>query len=49
MTRPGWSNISAVKNKRVVALTADLVNRPGPRAALGVENIAKVLYPDIFK
>jgi iron complex transport system substrate-binding protein len=49
LTRPGWSNITAVKNKRIVALNADLVNRPGPRAALGVENIAKALYPDLFK
>lgn len=49
LTRPGWSNISAVKNKRIVTLNADLVNRPGPRAALGVEAIAKGLYPELFK
>ncbi len=49
LSRPGWSNITAVKSKRIVSLNADLVNRPGPRAALGVENIAKALYPDLFK
>jgi iron complex transport system substrate-binding protein len=49
LSRPGWSNISAVKNKRVVAINADLVNRPGPRAALGVEALAKAFYPDLFK
>jgi iron complex transport system substrate-binding protein len=49
IARPGWSNISAVKNKRVYALNAALVSRPGPRAALGVENMAKTLYPDLFK
>lgn len=49
MARPGWNVISAVKNKRVFAVSADLVNRPGPRAALGVEAIAKLLYPDLFK
>ncbi|NWJ98662.1 MAG: cobalamin-binding protein [Chloroflexi bacterium] len=49
MARPGWSNISAIKNKRVYVLEASLVSRPGPRAALGVENIAKTLYPDLFK
>ncbi len=49
LTRPGWDKISAIKNKRVYALNANLVNRPGPRAALGVENIAKALYPDLFK
>jgi iron complex transport system substrate-binding protein len=47
--RPGWNVISAVKNKRVFAVSADLVNRPGPRAALGVEEVAKLLYPDLFK
>jgi len=47
--RPGWNIISAVKNKRVFAVSADLVNRPGPRAALGVEAVAKLLYPDLFK
>ncbi len=49
LSRPGWENISAVKNKRITAVNADLVNRPGPRAALGVEAIAKALYPDLFK
>jgi iron complex transport system substrate-binding protein len=47
--RAGWNVISAVKTKRVYAVTADLVNRPGPRAALGVEAVAKLLYPDLFK
>jgi iron complex transport system substrate-binding protein len=49
MARPGWNVISAVKNKRVFAVNADLVNRPGPRAALGVEAVAKLLYPDLYK
>jgi iron complex transport system substrate-binding protein len=40
LARPAWQTISAVKNKRVVAI---------PRAALGVEQIAKALYPDLFK
>ncbi len=47
--RPGWNVISAVKNKQVFAVSADLVNRPGPRAALGVEAVARLLYPDLFK
>ncbi|HEX2910608.1 MAG TPA: cobalamin-binding protein [Chloroflexia bacterium] len=49
LARPGWSGISAIKNKRVYAINADLVNRPGPRAADGVVEIAKALYPDLFK
>jgi iron complex transport system substrate-binding protein len=49
LTRSGWNVIDAVKNKRVYAVTADLTNRPGPRAVQGVEQIAKFLYPDLFK
>lgn len=49
LARPGWSGITAVKNKRIVPINADLVNRPGPRAALGVEALAKALYPDLYK
>ena len=49
MARPGWNTIAAVKNKRVYAINADLTNRPGPRAVDGVEQVAKFLYPDLFK
>ncbi len=50
-TRPGWSGISAVKNRRVYLLSdvqADLVSRPGPRVVDGLELLAKLLYPDRF-
>jgi len=47
--RAGWDKLTAVKNKRVVALNPDVTNRPGPRAADGVELIARALYPDLFK
>ncbi len=47
--RAGWDKLTAMKNKRVVVLNPDLTNRPGPRAADGVEAIARALYPDLFK
>ncbi|MEW5718184.1 MAG: ABC transporter substrate-binding protein, partial [Chloroflexota bacterium] len=48
--RPGWSNISAVKNGRIVPLTDEnLVSRPGPRVVDGLEMIARALYPELFK
>ena len=47
--RPGWAAIPAVKNDRMHALDADLVNRPGPRIVEGMEMIAKALYPERFR
>lgn len=47
--RAGWDKISAVKNNRLFAIDPNLTNRPGPRVAEGIELIAKILYPDLFK
>lgn len=47
-TRPGWQNLDAVKNNRVIELDNDIISRPGPRIIDGLELIAKALYPDIF-
>lgn len=49
MARPGWNGIDAVKNKRVIDLDSNLVNRPGPRIVDGMELMAKSMYPDLFK
>ncbi|NPV28596.1 MAG: ABC transporter substrate-binding protein [Firmicutes bacterium] len=47
--RPGWEQIKAVKNNRIISqLDPNLINRPGPRAAEAVEAIAKAFYPEIF-
>ncbi len=47
--RPGWSQIAAVENGRVIAVDADISSRPGPRIVEGLEIIAKALYPDRFE
>lgn len=44
----GWQDISAIKNKQVIDVNPDLVTRPGPRLAEGVEDLAKAVYPDLF-
>ncbi len=49
MARPAWKDVPAVKNKRVTYVNADLMTRPGPRLVDGVEQLAKVIYPDVFK
>ena len=47
--RPGWGDISAVLHERVHAIDADIVDRPGPRIADGIEAVARLLYPDRFQ
>lgn len=44
----GWSAVSAVKNKRVFQIDPDIISRPGPRIIDALEQIAKILYPDLF-
>ncbi|WP_099203378.1 ABC transporter substrate-binding protein [Miniphocaeibacter massiliensis] len=44
MTRDGWKDIVAVKNKNVFLLDADELSRPGPRLVDG----AKALYNAIY-
>lgn len=46
--RPGWENLSAVKNNRVFVFDDSLLNRPGPRLTKGLEMLASVLHPEVF-
>ncbi len=46
MSRPGWENIAAVKNKRVHNdISPDALLRPGPRIVEALEELHKKLYP----
>ncbi len=47
--RPGWSNLSAVTNGNVVPFNDDLVSRPGPRLVDALEELAKLLRPELFQ
>lgn len=49
MTRPGYENLSAVRNGRVAAVKDDWVTLPGPRIVDGLEAIARILHPDLFE
>lgn len=49
LSRQGWSDVTAVKNKQVVDVHSDKVTRSGPRLAEGVEELAKAIYPELFK
>ena len=46
--RPGWNNISALVNSRIYAFDDNLVSRPGPRLVDGLEELARLLHPDLF-
>lgn len=48
-SRPGWENLSAVKNGQVVPFEDNLVSRPGPRLVDGLEQFAKLLHPELFE
>jgi len=47
--RPGWENLTAVKNGNVLAFNDDLVSRPGPRLVDALEELAKMLRPELFQ
>jgi iron complex transport system substrate-binding protein len=47
--RPGWENLSAVKNGKVLPFDDDLVSRPGPRLVDALEELAKLLRPELFE
>jgi iron complex transport system substrate-binding protein len=42
--RPGWSNLSAVKNQKIFIVNEDLFYRPGPRIVDGLERLYKIFY-----
>ncbi len=47
--RPGWNVLDAVKNNHVFAFDDNLISRPGPRLIDGLETLAKLLHPELFK
>lgn len=47
--RPGWENLSAVKNNQILPFDDNLLSRPGPRLVDGLEALVAILHPDLFK
>jgi iron complex transport system substrate-binding protein len=47
--RPGWSEIAAVKENRVLPFDDNLVSRPGPRLVDGLEALAQAIHPELYK
>ena len=48
-SRAGWGVLDAVKNGHIYPFDDNLVSRPGPRLVDGLEALAKILHPDVFK
>ncbi|MBB4823131.1 iron complex transport system substrate-binding protein [Sporosarcina luteola] len=46
--RDGFSDITAVKEDRVIQVDENLTSRTGPRLAQGLEEVAKAVYPEAF-
>lgn len=46
--RPGWSQVRAVREKRVYVIDHNHISRCGPRLVNALEEIVGLLYPDHF-
>lgn len=49
IARAGWESIDAVENNQIFPFDDNLVSRPGPRLVDGLEQLAKLLHPDLFE
>ena len=47
--RTGWDKLSAVQQKHIYTFDDDLVSRAGPRMVDGLETLAKLIHPELFK
>jgi iron complex transport system substrate-binding protein len=48
-TRAGWDELPAVLNDQIFPFDDNLVSRPGPRLVDGLEALARLLHPEVFK
>ena len=46
-TRPGWDGLKAVIEGRIYPFNDDLVSRPGPRLIDGLEELARLIHPEL--
>ncbi len=45
--RAGWGNLKAVQEEKIYAFNDDLVSRPGPRLVDALEELSKLLHPEV--
>ncbi|UCC71822.1 MAG: cobalamin-binding protein [Gemmatimonadota bacterium] len=46
---PGWRDLQAVRDGRVLQIDANLYNRPGPRVTEAARQLARLLHPEAFQ
>lgn len=46
--RAGWENLRAVQEGKIYAFNDDLVSRPGPRLVDALEELSKLLHPEVY-
>jgi len=46
--RSGYAGLKAVQNNQVHSIEDDLVTLPGPRIVDGLEEMAKIIHPEVF-
>ena len=46
---PAWQNTSAVRQGRIHIIDGTVINRSGPRIVQGLEEIAKLVHPELFE
>lgn len=46
--RPGYEDLTAIKENQVYLVDGDLVSRAGPRIVEGLEIVAKTIHPELF-
>jgi iron complex transport system substrate-binding protein len=49
VARQGWGTLSSVQNGSIYPINVDLVSRPGPRIFDGLEELAKIIHPELFE
>lgn len=49
MNTPGYKDLRAVKEGKLIEIDNNLLDRQGPRIAQGLEELAKIIHPELFK
>lgn len=47
-SRPGWCKMKAVRNHKIRMVKREFLLIPGPRIVFGIEQIAHILFPEVF-
>ncbi|OCA81383.1 cobalamin-binding protein [Pseudobacillus wudalianchiensis] len=49
LKRPGWGELTAVKEQRIAVMEEKFFCRPSPRLIIGLEKLAKMVHPEAFQ